>query len=175
LRDHGFAAVLDWVKLKDMHPMLVLSPRPFNERTSIVIGLPMTTAAYNETNPFAIKFQGPKEKVSYVLAHQPKSFDWRARNAKAHSQTPRRGRACLLLAINNSASDAPMCANRPIAGRCVRATGAQLIDQPRRSQGPKRCGGRRPQHLHVAIPLGQLLAACPTYLHKTAGFRQNHL
>lgn len=93
--------------------MLVLSPRPFNERTSIVIGLPMTTAAYNETNPFAIKFQGPKEKVSYVLAHQPKSIDWRARNAKAHSQTPRRGRACLLLAINNSASDAPMCANGP--------------------------------------------------------------
>lgn len=28
--------------------MLVLSPRPFNERTSIVIGLPMTTAAYND-------------------------------------------------------------------------------------------------------------------------------
>ncbi|QEZ48887.1 type II toxin-antitoxin system PemK/MazF family toxin [Cupriavidus oxalaticus] len=71
-------------EMKDMHPMLVLSPRPFNERTSIVIGLPMTTAAYNDTNPFAIKFQGPKEKDSYVLAHQPKSFDWRARNAKAH-------------------------------------------------------------------------------------------
>lgn len=71
-------------EMKDMHPMLVLSPRPFNERTSIVIGLPMTTAAYNETNPFAIKFQGPKGKDSYVLAHQPKSFDWRARNARAH-------------------------------------------------------------------------------------------
>ncbi|SCU77082.1 putative PemK-like protein [Cupriavidus necator] len=71
-------------EMKDMHPMLVLSPQAFNERTSIVIGLPMTTAAYNETNPFAIKFQGPKSKDSYVLAHQPKSFDWRARNAKVH-------------------------------------------------------------------------------------------
>ncbi|KDP84338.1 growth inhibitor PemK [Cupriavidus sp. SK-3] len=71
-------------EMKDMHPLLVLSPQAFNERTGIVIGLPMTTAAYNDSNPFAIKFQGPKGKVSYVLAHQPKSFDWRARGAKAH-------------------------------------------------------------------------------------------
>lgn len=67
-----------------MHPMLVLSPRQFNERTGIVIGLPMTTAAYNDTNPFAIKYRGPKNVARYVLAHQPKSFDWRARGAKAH-------------------------------------------------------------------------------------------
>jgi mRNA interferase MazF len=71
-------------EMKDMHPMLVLSPKSFNERTSILIGLPMTTAAYNEMNPFAIKFQGPKDVTSYVLAHQPKSFDWRQRGAKAH-------------------------------------------------------------------------------------------
>ncbi|SPS02603.1 type II toxin-antitoxin system PemK/MazF family toxin [Cupriavidus taiwanensis] len=71
-------------EMKDMHPLLVLSPQAFNERTGIVIGLPMTTAAYNETNPFAIRFAGPTGKVSYVLAHQPKSFDWRARRAKAH-------------------------------------------------------------------------------------------
>lgn len=71
-------------EMKDMHPLLVLSPQAFNERTGIVIGLPMTTAAYNETNPFAIGFEGPKGKASYVLAHQPKSFDWRARGAKAH-------------------------------------------------------------------------------------------
>lgn len=64
--------------------MLVLSPKPFNERTSIVIGLPMTTADFNDTNPFAINCQGPKNVTSYVLGHQPKSFDWRAREAKAH-------------------------------------------------------------------------------------------
>ncbi|WP_442854807.1 type II toxin-antitoxin system PemK/MazF family toxin [Burkholderia sp. Leaf177] len=70
--------------MKDFHPMLVLSPKAFNDRTGIVIGLPMTTAAFNESNPFAIKFVGPKNVTSYVLTHQPKSFDWRARGAKAH-------------------------------------------------------------------------------------------
>jgi mRNA interferase MazF len=34
-------------EMKDVHPLMVLSPREFNERTGIVIGLPMTTAAYN--------------------------------------------------------------------------------------------------------------------------------
>jgi mRNA interferase MazF len=71
-------------EMKDMHPMLVLSPKAFNDRTSIVIGLPMTTAAYNASNPFAIACVGPKNIQSYVLAHQPKSFDWRIRMAKAH-------------------------------------------------------------------------------------------
>ena len=72
-------------EMKDMRPMLVLSPKPFNARTGIVIGLPMTTAQFNDTNPFAIKFKGPKNVTSYVLGHQPKSFDWRARGARAHS------------------------------------------------------------------------------------------
>ena len=71
-------------EMKDVHPLLVLSPRDFNERTGIVVGLPMTTASYNDTNPFAIKFIGPRGTVSYILAHQPKSFDWRARAAKRH-------------------------------------------------------------------------------------------
>jgi len=71
-------------EMKDVHPLLVLSPKEFNDRTKIVIGLPMTTAETNETNPFAVKFIGTKGKVSYVLAHQPKSFDWRRRNAKPH-------------------------------------------------------------------------------------------
>ncbi|MGS0740731.1 type II toxin-antitoxin system PemK/MazF family toxin [Glaciimonas sp. GG7] len=71
-------------EMKDAHPLLVLSPRAFNDRTRIVIGLPMTTAESNETNPFAVKFVGARGKVSYVLAHQPKSFDWRLGNAKPH-------------------------------------------------------------------------------------------
>jgi mRNA interferase MazF len=71
-------------EMKDVHPLLVLSPKTFNERTGIVIGLPMTSASFNETNPFAIKFIGPQKKVSYILGHQPKSFDWRARAAKPH-------------------------------------------------------------------------------------------
>jgi mRNA interferase MazF len=71
-------------EMKDNHPLVVLSTRQFNARTGIVIGLPMTTASYNETNPFAVKFAGPKGVASFILSYQPKSFDWRARNAKPH-------------------------------------------------------------------------------------------
>ena len=75
-------------EMRDIHPFLVLSPRSFNERTSLVIGLPMTTAEYNADNPFAVVAGlagGAKSgKTSYVLCHQPKSFDWRARQAAPH-------------------------------------------------------------------------------------------
>ena len=74
--------------MRDIHPFLVLSPKAFNEKMSLVIGLPMTTADYNATNPFAVaadKASGRKaDKTSYVLCHQPKSFDWRLRGGKAH-------------------------------------------------------------------------------------------
>lgn len=77
--------------MRDVHPLLVLSPKDFNQRTSLVIGLPMTTAAYNADNPFAIAVgtaSGRKTgATSYVLCHQPKSFDWRARRAKPHPMT----------------------------------------------------------------------------------------
>lgn len=77
-------------EVRDLHPMLVLSPGAFNVRTGLVIGLPMTTATYNATNPFALATgtAGGRKvgKTSYVLCHQPKSFDWRARGAKPHSQ-----------------------------------------------------------------------------------------
>jgi mRNA interferase MazF len=67
----------------------VLSERAFNDRTAVVIGLPMTTAVYNVDNPFAVPV-GPirradKTKISYVLCHQPKSFDWRARRGRPHA------------------------------------------------------------------------------------------
>jgi mRNA interferase MazF len=75
-------------EMRDGHPFLVLSPRIFNEKTSLVIGLPMTTAEYNADNPFAVavgKAAGRKAaKISYVLCHQPKSFDWRLRGARVH-------------------------------------------------------------------------------------------
>lgn len=44
----------------------------------------MTTATYNDSNPFAVKFTGTGRKVSYILTHQPKSFDWRLRGGKPH-------------------------------------------------------------------------------------------
>ena len=75
--------------MRNVHPFLVLSPRNFNNTTSLVIGLPMTTAEYNADNPFAVAIEQAKGrsqagKTSYVLCHQPKSFDWRVRVAKAH-------------------------------------------------------------------------------------------
>ncbi len=75
-------------EMRDIHPFVVLSPRAFNEKMALVIGLPMTTAAYNADNPFAVVagVAGGRKtsKISYVLVHQPKSFDWRLRGAKAH-------------------------------------------------------------------------------------------
>ena len=49
----------------------------------------MTMAEHNADNPFAVavgvaKGRSKAGKTSYVLCHQPKSFDWRTRNAKAH-------------------------------------------------------------------------------------------
>jgi len=74
--------------MRDIHPFVVLSPRAFNDRTSLVIGLPMTSAEYNADNPFAVTVGAAKGrkigKTSYVLCHQPESFDWRIRNASAH-------------------------------------------------------------------------------------------
>ena len=74
--------------MRDIHPFLVLSPRNFNQKTSLVIGVPMSTAAYNADNPFAVavgKATGLQSgKNSYVLCHQPKSFDWRLRGGKPH-------------------------------------------------------------------------------------------
>jgi len=75
-------------EMRDVHPFLVLSPRIFNEKTSLVIGLPMTTAEYNSDNPFAVavgRASGRRAgQTSYALCHQPKSFDWRLRKARPH-------------------------------------------------------------------------------------------
>ena len=75
-------------KMSDIHPFLVLSPSNFNHKTSLVIGLPITTAESNATNPFAIAVgitsKRKVTKISYVLCHQPKSLDWRVRGGKPH-------------------------------------------------------------------------------------------
>ena len=72
-------------EMRDMHPMLVLSPRAYNERTSLVIGLPMSSAEFNATNPFAVDNSKTAGERSYIICNQPKTFDWRQRGAAAHS------------------------------------------------------------------------------------------
>ncbi len=92
-------------EMRDVHPMVVLSPRAFNARTSLVVGLPMTTAAYHAGNPFAVVAGAATGRRAgqpcYVLYHQPKSFDWRLRRAKPHPMKRLAdaafGEACMVL------------------------------------------------------------------------------
>ena len=66
-------------------PMLVFSAKAFAERTGLVVGFPMTHAERHADNPFAIAAPGPNGEIGYVVTNQPKSFDWRSRNARPHS------------------------------------------------------------------------------------------
>ena len=70
-------------EMRDVHPMVVLTTRAYNERTGLVIGLPMSSAAFNATNPFAVD-NSSKTEASYIICNQPKSMDWRLRGAKPH-------------------------------------------------------------------------------------------
>ena len=71
-------------EMPDDHPMLVISAKAFAERTGIVVGFPMTHAGFHADNPFAIEVKDVGGETSYVLTHQPKSFDWRLRHARPH-------------------------------------------------------------------------------------------
>ena len=71
-------------EMRDLHPMLVLSPKIYNAKTNLVIGLPMSTAAYNASNPFAIDNSKANGEPSYIICNQPKSFDWLQRGARPH-------------------------------------------------------------------------------------------
>ena len=64
------------------HPFLVLSPRAFNDKIGLVIGCAMTSRRH--PNPFAVANPRDSTRESFILADQPKSFDWRARNARRH-------------------------------------------------------------------------------------------
>ena len=77
------------VEMKNAHPMIVLSTKPFNEKIGLVIGLPMTQAESNESNPFAVKHVGPKGELACILTHRPSSIDCCERGARPH---PRRRR-----------------------------------------------------------------------------------
>lgn len=71
-------------EMPDHHPMLVISTKAFAERTGIVVGFPMTHAERHADNPFAIAAPSANDEPGYLLTHQPKSFDWRERNARPH-------------------------------------------------------------------------------------------
>ena len=59
-------------------PALVLSPKAYNQKTSLMICCPITTQIKNY--PFEVLISG--DLASVVLADQVKSLDWRSRKAK---------------------------------------------------------------------------------------------
>jgi mRNA interferase MazF len=71
-------------EMPNNHPMLVMSAKALAEKTGIVVGFPMTHAEHHADNPFAIAAPGAKGEIGYVMVNQPKSFDWRERNARPH-------------------------------------------------------------------------------------------
>ena len=62
-------------------PALVLTPAPYNDKTSLMICCPMTSHIKNY--PFEVQIAGDPPTV--VLADQLKSLDWRARKAARKS------------------------------------------------------------------------------------------
>lgn len=60
-------------------PALVLSPRAYNEKTSLMVCCPMTTQI--KSYPFEVPIASTMPS-SVVLTDQIKSLDWRVRKAK---------------------------------------------------------------------------------------------
>ncbi|MBF7047429.1 endoribonuclease MazF [Campylobacter volucris] len=58
-------------------PAVVLTPKAYNDKTSLIICIPLTTKIKNY--PFEVDIQ---KNNSVALADHIKSFDWRARNAE---------------------------------------------------------------------------------------------
>ena len=71
-------------EMPDEHPMLVVSAKAFADKTGIVVGFPLTHSERHADNPFAISAPAAKGDLGYLLVSQPKSFDWRERNARPH-------------------------------------------------------------------------------------------
>lgn len=70
-------------EMPDRHPLLVASTKAFNEKTGFVMGFAMTHSEMHADNPFALAIR-KGAAVSYIVANQFKTFDWKARGAKPH-------------------------------------------------------------------------------------------
>lgn len=61
-------------------PFLVLSPRDYNAKTSLAVGVPITTT--RKGYPFEVPLAPAGHVKGVVLADQVKSLDWKARIAE---------------------------------------------------------------------------------------------
>lgn len=60
-------------------PAVVLSPGPYNDRTSLAILCPVANQVKGD--PFEVAVPAGLDVTGVILADQVKSMDWRARNA----------------------------------------------------------------------------------------------
>jgi mRNA interferase MazF len=78
-------------------PFLVLSKRSYNDKTSLAVGLPITTS--RKGYPFELPLKLGSKTVGVALADQVKSLDWRGRAVdyieKAKPETLREARALI--------------------------------------------------------------------------------
>jgi mRNA interferase MazF len=65
-------------------PFLILSPREYNTRTSLAVGVPITSKA--KGYPFEVIVRAGGSITGVALADQVKSLDWRARLADFAAQ-----------------------------------------------------------------------------------------
>ena len=65
---------------KGLRPALVLSPKSYNQKTSLAILCPITNK--EKGYPFEVKLTQKVPVTGVILSDQIKSLDWKARNAK---------------------------------------------------------------------------------------------
>jgi mRNA interferase MazF len=68
-------------------PALVLSPRNYNERSSVALACPITSRIRDW--PFEVRLPSDGPVTGVVLADQIRSLDWRARGATIAGRVPR--------------------------------------------------------------------------------------
>ena len=69
-------------------PALVLSPREYNGKVGLALLCPITSKV--KGYPFEVEIPPGLPVHGAVLSDQPKSLDWRARNAERMGRLPRR-------------------------------------------------------------------------------------
>ena len=67
-------------------PGLVISPRAYNDKTSLALLCPITSRI--KGYPFEVKLPAEGEITGVVLSDQIKNLDWRARRAAFAAQAP---------------------------------------------------------------------------------------
>jgi mRNA interferase MazF len=84
-------------------PAVVLSPRTYNEKTSLAVACPITSHA--KGYPFEVPIPPGQRIAGVILSDHLKSLDWRQRQAQKAGKIPRaileqvRGRIAALLEI----------------------------------------------------------------------------